>query len=199
MDSKSPAPKFFSTQSAFRKWLVKHHNTSSELLVGYYKTNSGRKSITWPQSVDEALCFGWIDGVRKSIDDLSYTIRFTPRRNNSIWSAVNTGRAKELIHLNLMAPPGLEAFNKRDEKRTQRYSFEQKNVRLGPAYERRLRANKKAWTFFHSLAPSTRKPSMWWVMSAKKEETQRRRLDVLITASAQGQLIPPLKLLKRTR
>lgn len=199
MAPKSLAPKFFPTQSAFRKWLIKHHSTSSELLVGYFKTSSDRKSITWPQSVDEALCFGWIDGVRKSIDELSYTIRFTPRRQNSIWSAANIKRAKELVHLKLMQPPGLEAFNKRDEKRTQRYSFEQRNVILDPEYERRLKVNTRAWTFFQSLPPSTRKPSVWWVMSAKMKETQARRLDVLITASANGQLIPPLKLLKKSR
>lgn len=192
-------PRFFGTQSDFRKWLEKHHNTATELWVGYYKTGSGKKSITWPQSVDEALCFGWIDGVRKSIDDLSYTIRFTPRRANSIWSAVNIRRTKELRRMGLMRPAGIRAFSARDERRAQRYSFEQKRVALSPKYERRMRANKKAWRFFQSLPPSTRKPSIWWVISAKKEETQLRRLGILISASAKGDLIPPLKLLQRSR
>ena len=192
-------PLYFPTQSSFRKWLEKHHNAASELWVGYFKTHSGAESITWPQSVDEALCFGWIDGVRKSIDGNRYMIRFSPRKRNSIWSAVNIRRAKELQRRGLMTKSGIEAFNGRDERRAQRYSFEQKHVALSPAYNRKMRANKRAWAFFQSLPPSTQKPSMWWVMSAKKEETQRRRLDTLITSSAKKELIPPLRLLKKPR
>jgi uncharacterized protein YdeI (YjbR/CyaY-like superfamily) len=191
--------KYFPTQSTFRKWFEKHHNTASELWVGYFKTHSGTKSITWPGSVDEALCFGWIDGVRKSIDGDRYMIRFTPRKRDSIWSAINIKRAKELQRIGLMKRSGIEAFSGRDERKAQRYSFEQKHVALAPAYHRKLKRNKTAWTFFQSLPPSTQKPSMWWVMSAKKEETRLRRLDSLIKSSEKGEFIPPLKLLKKSR
>ena len=195
----SIVPKYFPTQTSFRKWLDKHNNTASELWVGYFKTHSGTKSITWPQSVDEALCFGWIDGIRKSIDDDRYMIRFTPRKRDSIWSANNIKRAKELQRVGLMKRSGIEAYNGRDERKAQRYSFEQKHVALSPPYHRMLRRNKTAWSFFQSLPPSTQKPSMWWVMSAKKEETQLRRLDILIKSSGKRDLIPPLKLLKKSR
>jgi len=187
----SHKPRFFASQSDFREWLEKHHYTTQELWVGYYRRGSGKKSITWQQSVDEALCFGWIDGVRKSIDEVSYTIRFSPRRPRSIWSAVNIKRAAELKKLGLMKRSGIEAFDKRDEQRSQKYSYEQTNPKLDYEYERRLRANKRAWTFFRSLPPSTRKLSIWWVMGAKKEDTRLKRLDTLITVSADGQLIPP--------
>lgn len=192
----SHKPKFFATQSDFRKWLEKHHDSAQELWVGYYKRDSGKESITWPQSVDEALCFGWIDGVRKSIDEDSYTIRFTPRRRTSNWSAVNIKRARELKKLGLMMPSGVEAFEKRDKNKAQKYSFERKNVTLARQYERSFRANKKAWEFFLSLAPSTRRPSIWWIMSAKKEETRLKRLDILISSSAAEQLIPPMRFAK---
>ena len=185
--------KFFKTQKDFRKWLEKNHNKSRELWVGYYKKSSGRPSVDWPQSVDEALCFGWIDGLRKSIDGESYKIRFTPRKPGSIWSTVNLKRAKELINLGIMQPAGLEAFNKKDEKKINRYSFERENVKLDNEYEKKFKLNKKAWEFFQSMAPSYKKPTVWWVISAKQEETRLKRLSILIECSESGEKIPQMK------
>jgi uncharacterized protein YdeI (YjbR/CyaY-like superfamily) len=190
---------FFPTKSKLRKWFEKNHDKVDELWIGYYKKGTGKPSITWQESVDEALCFGWIDGIRKSIDEESYMIRFTPRRKDSIWSAVNTKRIKELIKLGLVNPAGLEAFNKRDEKKTNRYSFEQKNVKFPKEFEKKFKANKKAWTYFQKLPPSARRPSKWWVISAKKEETKLRRLDTLIQCSEEGRKIPPLIISKKDK
>jgi len=184
---------FFSQPSEFRQWLEKNHNEVKELWVGYYKKASGIPSITWPESVDEALCFGWIDGLRKSIDEKSYKIRFTPRRPGSHWSAVNIKRVGELKALGLMQPAGLEAFEKRDEKKSKQAAFEQQSVKLPEAYELKIKANKKAWGFFLSLAPSYKKTSVWWVISAKQEATRLKRLDTLIASSEKGEKIPPLK------
>jgi uncharacterized protein YdeI (YjbR/CyaY-like superfamily) len=185
--------KFFKTQNDFRKWLEKNHNKSDELWVGYYKKSSGKASIDWPQSVDEALCFGWIDGLRKSIDEVSYKIRFTPRKPGSIWSAVNLKRANELIELDLMQPAGIKAFNKKDEKKINRYSFERENVKLDKEYEKKFISNKKAWDFFQSMVPSYIKPATWWVMSAKQEETRIKRLNILIECSEAGEKIPQMR------
>ena len=179
--------------SQFRKWMEKHHDKVSELWVGFYKKNSGKDSITWPQAVDEALCFGWIDGIRKSIDSVSYMIRFTPRKSTSIWSAVNIKRAKELMELGLMHPAGIAIFKNRDERKANRYSFEQKSVKLDENYEKKFRENKKAWDHFQSMAPSYRKTASWWVMSAKQEETRLRRLNILIKDSQLSQKIGPLR------
>ena len=191
-------PTFFATPSAFRKWLEEHHETAQELWVGFYKTSSGKPSITWPEAVDQALCFGWIDGVRKGIDDLSYTIRFTPRKPHSIWSAVNIKRAQELARLSLMRPAGLKAFEERDQKKSGLYSYEQrKSSQLDPAYENQFKANKKAWDFFQSKPPSYQQPAIWWVMSAKQEETRLKRLARLIEDSEHGRTIGPLT--RRTR
>src|SRR5689334_96598 len=160
---------FFETASAFRTWLEEHHDTAQELLVGFYKKNSGKPSITWPESVDEALCFGWIDGVRKSIDDISYTIRFTPRKPRSTWSTVNIKRVEELTRLGLMRPAGLKAFEQRAEEKSGIYAYEQKNAaELDPTYEQQFRANQKAWDFFQAQAAWYRKTAIWWVISAKK-------------------------------
>lgn len=186
-------PLFFSTPSDFRSWLAKCHDSAEEIWVGYYKKDSGIPSITWPQSVDEALCFGWIDGIRKSVDEKSYTIRFTPRRAKSIWSAINIKRVKELKKLGLMQPSGLEAFEKREEHRSEIYSFERKAVALDKKYETQFKKNKKAWTFFSAMTPSYQKPAMWWVMSAKQEETRLRRLEQLIQDSASGLKIKQLR------
>jgi len=186
-------PTFFKSPADFRKWFEKNHAKAQELLVGFYKKGSGKPSITWPESVDQALCFGWIDGIRKSIDDISYTIRFTPRKPRSIWSAINIKRVEELIKLGLMKPAGLEAFQKRNEERSGVYSFEQKNHKLDGAYEKKFRANKKAWTFFQSQPPWYQRTSIWWVMSAKKEETRLKRLATLIDDSAHGRTIAPLR------
>jgi uncharacterized protein YdeI (YjbR/CyaY-like superfamily) len=196
MDSKSLTPLFFPTQSHLRKWFEKNHKKADELWVVYYKKSSGKPSITWQESVDEALCFGWIDGLRKSIDDESYKIRFTPRRKSSNWSAVNIKRMNELIKLGLVMPAGLEVFNNRDVKKTNLYSFERENVKLSKEFEKKIKANKKAWDYFQSLAPTYKKPSIWWVMSAKKEETKLKRLDTLIKCSEEGRKIPPLNLKK---
>lgn len=190
---------FFKTQNDFRKWLQKNHKKNDELWVGYYKKSSRKSSIDWPQSVDEAICFGWIDGLRKSIDEESYKIRFTPRKPGSIWSAVNLKRAKELIKLGLMQPAGLEAFNKKDKKKINRYSFERENVKLDTGYEKKFESNKKAWNFFQSMAPSYKKTTFWWVMSAKQEETRLKRLNILIECSEAGDIIPQMKWAKKPK
>ncbi len=186
-------PLFFASPSELRNWFEKHHEATQELWVGFYKTSSGKPSVTWPEAVDQALCFGWIDGVRKGIDDLSYTIRFTPRRPHSNWSSVNVKRVGELIKLGLMQPVGLKTFQERDQNKSEVYSYEQrKNSQLDPAYENQLRANKKAWEFFQSRPPSYQQPATWWVMSASQEETRLKRLAILIECSEQGRTVPPL-------
>jgi len=179
-------PRFFKSQSDFRKWLEKHHSTDTELLVGYYKKSSGRPSIDWHQSVDEALCFGWIDGIRRSIDEISYTIRFTPRKTGSTWSNINIKRAQELIEEGLMKPEGLKAFQARKEYRSGIYSYEQRSDRLPEPYEKKLKQNKAAWAFFQAQPSWYRKQVYWWVVSAKKEETRLKRLEKFIEDSANG-------------
>ena len=186
-------PRFFATPAAFRSWLEKHHDTSKELWVGFYKKSSGKPSITWPEAVDVALSFGWIDSVRRSIDDASYTNRFTPRRPGSTWSTVNVRRVKELTRIGLMHPAGLKAFERRKEANTGIYSYEQRHdARLDREFERQLRADKTAWSFFQDQAPWYRQACTVWVMSAKREETRRRRLATLIEHSAQRKTVPPL-------
>jgi len=192
-------PLFFPTQSDFRKWFEKNHNKVEELWVGYYKKGTGKPSITWQESVDEALCFGWIDGIRKSIDEQSYKIRFTPRRKGSIWSAVNTKRIKELIKLGLVKPSGLEVFNQRDKKKTNRYSFEQKEAKFPAEFEKKLKTNKKAWNYFQKLPPSAKRVSTWWVISAKRDETKLSRLNTLIKCSEEGRKIPGLVISKKDK
>ena len=149
-------PVFFATQDEFRSWLAAHHGKADELLVGFHKKGSGKRSITWPESVDQALCYGWIDGVRRSLGESGYTIRFTPRRAGSIWSAKNVVRARELIRLGMMAAPGLRSFNERDPLKTNRYSFEQEKATLGREFENRFRANGRAWKYFQSRPPGYR-------------------------------------------
>ena len=186
-------PTFFATPDDFRAWLQEHHETESELLVGFHKKGSGRPSITWPQSVDQALCFGWIDGVRRRIDDDSYSIRFTPRKARSTWSAFNVKRVGELTAEGLMRPAGLAAFERRSDDRTAIYSYEQrKTATLEPEQEQRFKANKKAWEWFQAQPPSYRRTATYWVISAKKAETRQRRLERLIADSAAGRTIPPL-------
>jgi len=179
-------PKFFKSPSAFRKWLEANHSSAKELWVGFYKKDSGKPSITWPESVDEALCFGWIDGLRKKIDNQSYMIRFSPRKSTSIWSAVNIGHAQRLIKEGLMQPVGLKAFEARKENRSGIYSYEQRSPELEDKYARKLKRNKAAWEFFQSQPPSYRKTINWWIVSAKQEETRIKRLDRLIETSAKG-------------
>jgi uncharacterized protein YdeI (YjbR/CyaY-like superfamily) len=180
------SPKFFKTPSALRKWLAAHHATSKELWVGFYKKGSGKPSIDWPESVDEALCFGWIDGIRKSIDAHSYMIRFTPRKPTSVWSAVNMKNVEKLISDNRMQPAGLKAFAARRENRSGIYSYEQRSPELVEPYLGKLKRNKAAWTFFQAQPPSYRKVMNWWVVSAKQEATRLKRLDKLIEESLQG-------------
>lgn len=157
--------------------------------MGFYKKDSGKKSITWPQSVDEALCVGWIDGLRRSIDEVSYKIRFTPRKPRSTWSAVNIKRAGELIEQGLMQPAGLKAFAARKENRSGIYSYEQRSPELPDQYAKKLKKNSAAWKFFQAQPPSYRKAANWWVLSAKQEETRLRRLDKLIEDSAHERTI----------
>ena len=177
---------FFKTPSAFRKWLAANHAKAKELWVGFYKKSSGKPSITWPESVDEALCFGWIDGVRKRIDDESYVIRFSPRKPNSIWSSVNIRHAQRLISEGRMRPSGLKAFEARKENRSGIYSYEQRSPELEAKYAAKFKRNKTAWKFFQSQPPSYRKMLNWWVISAKQEETRIKRLEKLIEASARA-------------
>jgi uncharacterized protein YdeI (YjbR/CyaY-like superfamily) len=182
----APKPAFFPTSGDFRRWLEKNHAKAAELSVGFYKRGSGRPSITWPEAVDEALCFGWIDGVRHRIDESSYRIRFTPRKPKSIWSNVNVKRVAALKKLGRMAAAGLAAFAKADPKRSGIYAYERRNARLAPADEKRFRANKKAWTFFKAQPPWYQRVLTYWVVSAKREETRQRRLAALIADSEAG-------------
>jgi uncharacterized protein YdeI (YjbR/CyaY-like superfamily) len=189
-------PTFFATPAQFRVWLEEHHESASELLVGYYKKRSGRPSITWPESVDQALCFGWIDGVRRSLGDEAYTIRFTPRKPRSTWSAVNVARMQELVAEGLVHPAGQAAFERRRDDRTAIYSYEQRRkARLPAEYQQRLRANAAAAEYFDSRPPWYRRTAIHWVISAKREATRERRLAQLIEDSAAGrtlrQLSPP--------
>jgi uncharacterized protein YdeI (YjbR/CyaY-like superfamily) len=179
-------PTFFKTPADFRSWLEQHHARADALLVGFYKKESGKPSITWPESVDEALCFGWIDGIRRRIDDIRYSIRFTPRRRGSIWSNVNTKRVAELIKDKRMRPAGVKAFEARDPKKTGIYSFERETATLPAEFEKAFRANTKAWKFWEAQPPGYRRLAAYFVTSAKQDETRRRRLDVLIRDSAQG-------------
>ncbi len=185
--------RFFATPGDFNKWLENNHKDFNEQWVGFYKVKSGIPSITWSESVDEALCYGWIDGLRKSIDEKSYKIRFTPRRPKSIWSAVNIKKIKELTKLGKMKPAGIEAFKKLAEKKSNVYSFDQKNIVLEKSFEQKIKANDNAWAFFRSLPPSAKKSSIWWIMSAKRGDTRLRRLNTLIDCSEQGMRVPPLQ------
>jgi len=190
---------FFETPAAFGKWLAKNHATVTELWVGFYKKSSGRPSITWPESVDEALCYGWIDGLRKSIDDVSYKIRFSPRKPRSIWSAVNIRRAEFLISEGRMKPDGLKAFEARQENRSGIYSYEQRPERLDEPYASILRKNKSAHAYFESRSPSYRRAVIWWIISAKREETRLKRLEQIIERCANQSSIPQFTALKRVK
>lgn len=187
-------PTFFKTPADFRRWLKKHHETADELLVGFYRKGSGRPSITWPESVDEALSFGWIDGVRRSLDEESYVIRFTPRRAGSNWSLINIRKAEALIREGRMAPAGIAAFEARKPEKCGVYSFEQReHAKLDRKAETKFKANKAAWKFFQSQPPGYRKVAVFWVMSAKREETRAKRLQTLIDDSAAGRRIALLQ------
>jgi len=180
-------PLFFATPDDLRRWFEANHETSSEQWIGYYKKDSDRPSITWPESVDEALCFGWIDGVRRSLDDSRYAIRFTPRKATGIWSAVNIGRVAALTAEGRMWPPGVRAFEKRTDRKSGVYSYEQRAAaKLDAAAEKKFRKEKRAWEFFSSRSPGYRKLAEYWVTTAKREETRARRLDALIEHSKNG-------------
>ena len=186
-------PRFFASSAGWRAWLEKHHADTKELWVGFYKRDSDRPSITWPESVDGALCFGWIDGVRKRIDAISYKIRFTPRKPRSTWSAINIKRVGELSKLGRMHSAGLAAFDKRDSDRSAIYAYEQrKTAKLAPTFEKKFRERPEAWKFFQSQPPWYQRTSMYWVTSAKKEETRLKRLGTLIDCSARKRNIPSL-------
>ena len=182
-------PHYFASPAEWRAWLAKHHATTDEIWVGLHKKATGKPSLTWPEAVDQALCYGWIDGIRKRVDASRYTNRFTPRRPGSNWSAVNIRRVAELTEQGLMRAAGLRAFEARDPART--YSYEQRRAAtLGPAYQKLLRAEPDAWEFFKGQAPWYQRTVSWWVISAKREATRLRRLGVLIACSAKGRLIP---------
>jgi uncharacterized protein YdeI (YjbR/CyaY-like superfamily) len=180
---------FFRSPSELRKWFEKHHATARELWVGYYKKRSGEPSITWPESVDEALCVGWIDGIRKSVDESRYKIRFTPRKPRSIWSAVNIRRVRALDADGQMRPAGLAAFAARRENRSGIYSYEQRRAELPEPYAGMLRKSRAAWAFFEAQPPWFRKQVGWWVVSARKEETRLKRLKKLVDESARGKRV----------
>jgi len=176
-------PTFFSTQEDFRAWLDENYATKTELLVGFYKTGSGKPSMTWPQSVDQALCYGWIDGVRRSMGAEAYSIRFTPRKPTSIWSAVNIDKVAILLQKGLMQPAGIAAFEKRKEANSRVYAFEQKEVATLPKeMEAEFRANKPAWDFFTAMAPSYKKVVLHWITTAKQEKTRQKRFEATIAA-----------------
>ena len=186
-------PLFFPTAADFRVWLRRHHEAEKELIVGFYRKGCGRPSITWPESVQEALCFGWIDGVRRKIDDESYTIRFTPRKPSSIWSKINLATMEGLLAEGRVASAGRKVYEARDRAKTNRYSFERAEARFSREQENLFRRDKKAWSFWTAQVPSYQKPATWWVVSAKQPATQEKRLKLLIEHSAKGVKIPQLR------
>ena len=188
-------PKFFKTQVDLRKWFLQHHDKKDELIIGFYKVNSGIASVSYKQAVDEALCFGWIDGIVRRIDDKSHMQRYTPRRKKSIWSQVNIKRVGELSKLGLMHESGLKTFRSRDVTMQNRYSFEQDKVSMPAPHLKIFRLNKKAWKFWLSMPPSYKKAATWWLISARQESTRQKRLGELIACSEKGLKI---KLLRRT-
>ena len=190
-------PKFFRNAAAFRRWLGLHHARAAELVVGFYKKDSGRARLSWPASVEEALCFGWIDGVRRRLDAVSYAVRFTPRRAGSIWSAVNIRKVAALRAAGRMQPAGLKAFRARRAQRSGRYSYEQRPAQLPEPHARLLKRDAAAFRFFMSQIPSYRRAAVWWVISAQRPETRARRAALLVELSAAGKLIP--EFLPRTR
>jgi uncharacterized protein YdeI (YjbR/CyaY-like superfamily) len=176
-------PVYFQDQNEFREWLEENHNKKSEIIVGYYKVGTGKPSLTWSQSVDQAICFGWIDGIRRSVDNERYSIRFTPRKLTSIWSNVNIKKVEELKKKGLMKKSGLDIFNTRKDSKSGVYSFENIIIKLDDNYERTFKANKNAWDFFIKQAPSYQKTRTHWIMSAKQDTTKFLRLNKLIMAS----------------
>jgi uncharacterized protein YdeI (YjbR/CyaY-like superfamily) len=187
------SPLFFKDQAELRQWFEENYRKETEVCIGYYKKGSGKPSITWSESVDEALCFGWIDGVRKSIDEESYCIRFTPRKPKSTWSRVNIDKAQELLKRGLMKPEGIEAFSRREEKNSGIYAYEKGSGSLSPDQEKAFKSNKNAWDFFQSQPPYYRKTAINWINSAKQESTRRHRFLTLIEDSEKKLKIKPLR------
>ena len=191
-------PRFFATPADFRAWLDANHDRASELIVGFHKKGSGKPSITWPESVDEALCFGWIDGVRRSLDADRYNIRFTPRKPTSIWSNVNVAKVKALLAAGRMMPAGIAAWERRDPVRSGIYSFERANpAAFDEPSERRFARNRAAWKFFQAQPAGYRRLATHYVVSAKRPETREKRLGVLIECSARGERLPQTVSAKR--
>ena len=191
-------PVFFATPDHFRAWLETNHTTETELFVGFYKKASGRPTLTWAEAVEVALCFGWIDGIRRSIDEISYTNRFTPRKRNSNWSAINIRTVERLIAEGHMRPAGLAAFEARKDFKSAVYSFEQSDVSLTAEDEAIIAANPAAWENWQKFPPSYRKLASWWVISAKRPETRTRRLQQLIDDSARGERVAPFRPTRKT-
>lgn len=189
MKTDAVKPRYFLSPADFRKWLEKNHDKAGELWLGIYKKASGKTGITYKEAVDVALCFGWIDGLTKGIDEASYMQRFTPRRAKSVWSAINLKRVQELKKLGLMHPAGEKAFRERDPSKTGLYSFENRPQKLPAAMEKRFRAKSNAWDFFESQPPGYKRAAIFWVISAKRDETKERRLATLIDDSAAGRRI----------
>jgi uncharacterized protein YdeI (YjbR/CyaY-like superfamily) len=182
-------PRFFRSPAELRRWFARHHASAAELFLGYWRVGSGQKSVTWPESVDEALCVGWIDGVTRRIDEQRYVIRFTPRKASSIWSAVNIARVQALEAEGRMQDAGRAAFALRRKHKSGVYSFEQESVELPDEYAKLLATNRKAHAHFQARAPSYRKAVLWWIVSAKQEATRQRRLAQLIEHGERGALI----------
>lgn len=190
---------FFKLRKEFYNWLEKNYDKKEEQWVGFFKKDSGKPSITWSESVDAAICFGWIDGIRKRIDDESYKIRFTPRKPKSTWSALNIKKINELLKLGLMHPAGLKKFNERNIKKPGEYSYENKPQKLDPVFEKEFKKNKKAWKYFNEMPAWYKKTSNYWIMSAKKDETRHKRLLILIESSANEKSIAVLERKKSSK
>ena len=186
-------PLFFQTPEEFRKWLEANHTAKAEQWIGFYKKHTGLPSITWSESVDQALCYGWIDGLRKTIDEQSYKIRFTPRNPKSHWSTVNLNKMQQLIKHGLVTDTGLNVYNKRDPSNTQKTFFEQKYIELPPEFNKELQGNEAAWSYYKQQSNSYRKQVNWWVCSAKKEGTRLKRFKTLLECCEIGEVIPPMR------
>ena len=185
-------PIFLKNTEELRKWLNNNHKKESEIWLGYYKKRSSKFNFSWSDSVDELLCYGWIDGLRKSLDKERYMIRITPRKRKSNWSRVNSEKVARLIQEQRMQSPGLKAFANFRKESTGKYSFERDHVELDENYKKSIKENANAWEFFEKLSPSVKKQSVWWIMSAKREDTRLRRLNVLINSSSNQEKIPQL-------
>ncbi len=185
-------PAFFESSEQLHAWFSEHHDTRQELFIGFHKKGSGKKGLDYASVMAVALCFGWIDGVLRPIDETSYALRFTPRKQGSIWSKVNIKKVEALLEAGLMQPSGIAAYEKRKPERTGVYSFEQENVAFEPAAEATFRANEAAWAFFEKQAPSYQRAATWTVTSAKRPETREKRLATLIELSERGERLPQL-------